>query len=341
MVFRAFPVSSPPYILPVSSENPIARYQPNQDYHYSKGWNFSLSAKKHTNNFGYNNQDNYNPDENTRLLMIIGDSYVEANQVDVGKSAAEILSPHSRKKGRVYSIGLSGAALSQYLAFAEYSKNTFHPNAMVFVIVGNDFDESLFKYEIEPRFHTFKEKDGNLILRRIDYKISTTQKLLRKSAFIRYVMLNLEARSVVKTLLTKTPAQSQEYIGNVPFTVEKQRISDSMRAVDEFFHQLPLRSGLDADEILFVMDGIRPALYSDEAIEKAKGSFYAQMKRYFEKQAFSLGYKVIDMQPVFIKKNRFDDSRFEFENDGHWNELGHRLVAKEIENSDFFKTSSE
>jgi len=245
----------------------------------------------------------------------------------------------SEKKGRVYSIGLSGAPLSQYLVFAEYSRNTFRPDAMVFVIIGNDFDESLLKYQSSPRFHYFDGKEGRFVLPRVDYEISTTKKLLRKSAFVRYVILNLVGREAIRGLMAREPVQSQEYTGNVPTTVGKQRIVDSKRVVDEFFHLLPLKSGLDAHEILFVIDGMRPALYSDETIEKAERSFFAQIKRYFESQALSLEYEVIDMQPVFIHKNRLDNSRFEFEHDGHWNDLGHRLVAKEIENSTVFKSA--
>lgn len=341
LIFRALPVSYPPYILPVTSKTPIASMQQNQDYLYSKGWDFSIRAKKHSNNFGYINQNNYDPEKNSPLLMVVGDSFVEAQQVDAGKSVAELLGSSINGKRRVYSIGLSGAPLSQYLMFAEYSKRTFHPDAMAFVIVGNDFDESLFKYKSSPRFHYFKEKDGELTLQRVDYEISNAKKILRSSAFIRYVMLNLEVKSILEGILAKKNTRPQEYVGNVPSNVDEQRINNSMNAIDEFLRQLPERSGLDVNKILFVLDGIRPALYSQEAIKKAENSFYTQMKRYFEKQALLLGYEVIDMQPVFIKKNRLDGSRFEFEIDGHWNELGHRLVAKEIEKSAVFKSESQ
>lgn len=342
IIFRALPVSSPPFILPVTSENPVARFQPNKDYTYSKGWDFSIETRKHTNNFGYNNQDDYDPDQRSPLMMVIGDSYVEAHQVDAGKSAAELLAKSTIGDGRVYSIGLSGAPLSQYLVFAEYSKNTFHPNTMVFVIVGNDFDESLLKYKADPRFHYFKEENGGFVLQSVDYNISNNKKLLRKSALIRYVMLNLEAKEVLEKYITRrAPEQSQEFVGNMPFTVENQRKDDSMKAIDEFFRQLPIKSGLDANNILFVMDGIRPALYSQETIDKAENSFYAQMKRYFSEQAFSMGYIVIDMQPVFIKKYKLDGSKFEFDIDAHWNELGHRLVAEEVENSAVYKSTFE
>ena len=272
-------------------------------------------------------------------MMVVGDSYVEANQVDAGKTAAELLHLKTTNEGRVYSIGLSGAPLSQYLVFAQYSMDVFQPGSIVFIIIANDFDQSLLKYYYRTRFHLFREDNNDLILQIGDYSISNTRKLLRRSAFIRYVMLNLEAKKSLDRLLRRGPVQKIEYIGNVPATVSNERISDSMRAVDAFFDQLPARSGFDAADILFVIDGLRPALYSAQSIENTKNSFAAEMMRYFEDQATILGYEVIDMQPVFIRKNRLDNSRFEFETDGHWNEMGHSLVANEIEKSSVFKAT--
>jgi hypothetical protein len=53
--FRLLPVTHPPYLLPVSAQNPVARFQPNVEYRYSSGWNFAIQTTKRSNNFGYNN----------------------------------------------------------------------------------------------------------------------------------------------------------------------------------------------------------------------------------------------------------------------------------------------
>jgi len=268
--------------------------------------------------------------------MVIGDSFVEAHAVDAGKSAAEILNAAVDGIGRVYSIGLSGAALSQYLVFAEFSRAEFRPNAMAFVIIGNDFDESLLKYKSEPILHYFEENGKEFALRRVDYEMSTTKKILRNSAFVRYIMLNLEAKGILERQSAGPIGNSQNYVGNMPARVEKTRVTDSMRAVDEYFRQIPFRTGLDRRCILFVLDGLRPALYSSQELLKAEDSFVSQLMRYFREQAVSRGYEVIDMQPVFIKKHRLDNSRFEFPTDGHWNELGNKLVAEEIQKTAVF-----
>jgi hypothetical protein len=264
---------------------------------------------------------------------VIGDSFVEAQAVDAGKSAAELLHAKMSPQGRVYSIGLSGAPLSQYLVFARFAKDTFRPDAMAFVIIGNDFDESLLKYKSDPRFHYFEEKDGRALLRRIDYELSPVKKVLRNSAFVRYVMLNVAAGTRLEELRSGRAARAAG--AEAPHALE-ERVRDSQRAVDHFLDQLPSMSGLASDAIVFVLDGMRPALYESERLRLADQSYHAQMRRYFTAAATARGYEVLDMQPAFIARHRLDGSRFEFPTDSHWNELANRLVAEEMEKSAVF-----
>lgn len=324
---RLVPVSSPPILMPVSAANPVPRYQANVDYHYSWGPDFELVTLKHSNNYGFAHKADYRPEATTPLLMVIGDSFVEAQQVDAGKSAPELLHAAMAGKGRVYSIGVSGAPLSQYLVFADYARRTFRPDAMAFFIIGNDFDESLLKYKSEPRFHYFEERDGRLELRRVDYQLSEAKKLLRHSAFLRYVMYNLSAEQRVHALLHGSAPRS--YAELEPGALE-QRLRDSERAVDYFFERLPGMSGLQPRSVVFVLDAVRPAIYSAAEWERAQTGYHERMRRYFAARAAAHGYAVIDMQPVFIERYRRDGVRFEFRTDRHWNELGHRVVAGEV-----------
>jgi hypothetical protein len=340
--FRLLPVSSPPHILPVNERDPVARFQPNVEYRFSSDWDFSIVSKKRSNNFGYNFARDYHPDQTTPLLMVIGDSFVEAHAVDAGKSAAEILDSRLSGRGRVYSMGLSGAPLSQYLVFAEYAKTKFRPDALAFVIISNDFDESLLKYKSDPRFHYFDENGNEALLRRIDYELPTTKKLLRRSAFIRYVMLNVSAGKRLEEIRRSLSGRSRPaaaYLGvrdNEPPAALEERLRDSRRAVDLFLDQLPSKSGLPSDAIVFVLDAMRPAIYSEETLRLADHSYHAQMRRYFESAARGRGYHVLDLQPAFIARHRRDNSRFEFPADSHWNELGNRVVAEELERSVLF-----
>ena len=332
-VFRLLPVSRPPYLLPVSAQTPVTHFQPNVDYRYSAGWNFAIQSRKHSNNYGYVNAADYQAAETTPLMVVIGDSFVEAHEVDAGKSAAEVLHARLLGRGRVYSIGLSGSALSQYLAFAEYARDTFRPRAMVFIVIGNDFDESLLKYKSDPRLHYFDEAGE---LQRIDYELSPARKLLRHSAFVRYVMFNLIADRRVEQLVRSLRRPGAEtYLDATP-KAQWRRVPGSKRAVEYFLQQLPVRAGLDNSAILFVLDGLRPALYSEDTLPEAERSAQGFMRRHFTAQARARGYEVLDMQPAFVSRHRQDGSRFEFPSDNHWNALGQQLVADAIQGSAAF-----
>jgi len=330
-VFRLLPVSHLPHILPVTREAPVARFQPDVEYRYSRDWNFSVTTRKRSNNYGFIHASDYRPQEPAPLLAVIGDSLVEAQQVDAGKSAGELLDAALGGKGRVYNLGMSGAPLSQYLVYAQYARQTFGADAMAFVVAPNDFDESLLKYKRDRRFHYFAD-DGTL--RRLDYQLSDTRKILRQSAVLRFVMYNLEAGQRLEALWKSMRGQLASVETGEAL---ERRLADSRRAVDYFLDQLPAKSGLGRESIVFVVDPLRPAVYDEETRAQAEQSYYGRMTRYFAQAAAARGYEVIELARVFLPRHRRDGSRFEVgPSDSHWSPLGHRVVAGEIMKSGAF-----
>jgi hypothetical protein len=331
-VFQLLPVSNPPPLQPVNAQTPLLRYEPNVDYRYSRDWNFSISTRRHTNNYGFTHAADFRPDDTSALMMVIGDSFVEANVVAPGEGVAELLDAAVAGRGRVYGMGMSGAPLSQYLVFADYARRTFRPRAMSFIIIGNDFDESLLKYKAEPRLHYFTE-DGSLI--QVDYQLSASKQVLRRSAALRYVVFNLEASHRLEALSESWRGDGLAYTESGAQL--EQRIADSQRAVDYFLDQLPKKCGLGPQAVVFVLDAVRPAIYSAAGLAKAEKGLHERLRRYFAAQAGERGYQVIDLQPVFIATHRRDGVRFEAApTDSHWNALGHRVAAREILQSALF-----
>jgi hypothetical protein len=150
-------------------------------------------------------------------------------------------------------------------------------------------------------------------------------------------MLNLQAGPTVEKLRHQRCRSEDPYAcaAGSPAALE-QRIVDSQRAVDYFLDQVPVKSGLGSDAVIFVLDPIRPAMYSPEELRKAENSSISRMRQYFKTQASARGYQVIDLQPAFIHRHQLDGSRFEFPTDNHWNELANRLVAEEMRKSAVF-----
>jgi hypothetical protein len=328
--FRFLPVAYLPPIEPVNESAPMARFQPNVDFRWSRDWNFSVVTRKHTNNYGFVSAIDYRPEARTPLLAIVGDSLVEANQVDAGKSVGELLHAGLGEKGRVYSFAISGAPLSQYLAYAEYARKDFRADALAFVVAPNDFDESLLKYKSEGRFYYFGD-DGSM--QRVDYDLSGVKALLRHSAVLRYVMQNMEAGQRLDQLWQTLRGERAKFLEGDDL---EKRLVDSKRAIDLFFEQLPARTGLGPERVVFVIDPLRRAIYSPEAWAEAQKSFYGRIPQYFTEQAAARGYEVIDLTPTFVQSTKLGRTIEVAPTDSHWSALGHQVVAGELARSKVF-----
>lgn len=337
LVFRVVPTRESLKVLPVNEANPVIRFTPNRDVIWSSGAGFSIISKKHVNNYGFLNDQNYSKDATSPLLAIIGDSYVAAKQVENNESMHGRLSTMSQGKGRVYSFGSSGSPLSTYLAYSEYSKQ-FNPKGLAFIIVGNDFDESLFKYKKDPAFQYFKENGDDLVLSRVDYHSSWIKDIARKSALVRYLTYNAPIKSLFSIFDTSEKLNHKvKYVGNTQAGFTQERLLDSQKAVNKFFELLPTKTNVPKEKILFVLDGIRPNLYTKESLEQSQGSYVDIMFQYFKKLAKGKGYEVLDMQPYFIQEYKEKGIKFEFPTDAHWSKEGHKLVAKKIAESKVYQ----
>ena len=340
-VLRLLPVSDSADTQPVNHENPYIHFKPDRDVTLSKGWAFSIVVRKHVNNYGYMSDTDYVKGEPAPLLTIIGDSYVEADQVMNKESVHGLLAERLGNKGKVYGISYSGSPLSQYLAFSELARREFSPEGMAFVIIGNDFDESLMKYRWDPGLHYFfqNQADG-LMVKRVDWLGPTCSgKLASASSLAAYLFgtVGLDRKSITSLWRGDQVITQKKFVGNVAADVGEERLKDSKEAIGAFFHYLPEKSGLSPEKILFVIDGMRPDLYTANDMALARGSYFDRMRTYFMEKARILGYEVIDMQPVFENHYARHSQRFEFPNDAHWNALGHQVVADEIEESRVYK----
>ena len=331
-VLRFFPVNEGLASMPVNEESPILRFAPERTSVWSRNWNFSRRNVVRTNNYGFLSNIAYEPHAPTPLVAIIGDSYIEAAMIPWEQTGAARLQQQLDRDWRVYAFGASGSALSQYLAYAAYVSQEFAPDVLVIVIVGNDFDESLLKYKKIPGFHYFVENDDDdLMLQRIDYEPGLGRRLLRSSALGMYVVTNLQIARAIATL--KQFGHRETFVGNTAANVDDERIVDSQKVVDTFLAELPTMSRLDPADIILVVDGIRPQLYDEEALQATKGSYYDIMRRYVLHHAKEQGFSVVDMQPIFIEHYHQHGRRFEFPDDGHWNRLGHELFADAVKQS--------
>jgi hypothetical protein len=127
---------------------------------------------------------------------------------------------------------MSGAPLSQYLAWLSYARDAYTPDAAIITVVGNDFDESHIKYALRDGFYHYTEdKDGTLRLRMTEYNPSLLRTLALKSALVRYLFFHLRVRETwatlrnqaLQVLVADDGSDGPRYVGNTLATVDEDR----------------------------------------------------------------------------------------------------------------------
>ena len=316
--------------MPVDEENPIARLEPDREFTWSAGWNFSLVNTVQVNNAGFHSDVDYEAGGSGPLLAVVGDSYVEAVQVPYRLSCAGRAATMLEPAARVYSFGLGGASLSQYLVWARHARDSYLPRGMVFVIIRNDYRHSVLRSSSMPGFHYFVADAGagRLVLERSDFVPSLVHRTARRSALLRYLTHNAAAQHSLRRIRGRHALR--------PPLMQRDRVAISKRAIDEFFDLLPEYSGLGPERITFVLDGVRPDLYDDEydeSLKAAHGGWKETERRYFMRNAVHRGYETLDLQPRFRAHYRRHRRRFEWPQDHHWNALGHELCSDAVRSS--------
>ena len=172
------------------------------------------------NNAGYVNDQDYDAADPRPLLAVVGNSYVEAVMVPYAETLQGRLAAVVAPRARVYSYGASGAPLSQYLIWAREARERWKASALIIVVVGNDFDESLAVYKTGPGFHHYVAgSDGKLTLRRLDCPPARLRILAQSSALVRYLLLHLNVQehlhALTEFVLTFVrSARAETYVGN-------------------------------------------------------------------------------------------------------------------------------
>lgn len=253
---RLLPVRENVDPLPVTAADPIIRHMPNTEITWSKGPFLDLATVRHSNNVGFLNDQDYWREGKRPLLAFIGDSFVEALMVPYDQTISGRLA--KTWPGRVYSFGMSSSPLSQYLAFARYARDTYHPDYFVFVIISNDFDESWWRNKGSRAFWYFDEG-------LVPYQPSWKRWLVNESRLLRYGCEHLYLCSRLG-MTTAGHAVGPD--------------SDWREAADLFLARLEEATGVPKDHIALLVDS------PDAPGWKFRGEFIAKAR----------GFHVVDLQ---------------------------------------------
>lgn len=317
VVLSFLPVSSVTRIKPLSSVDDAFAVSstPNAVLSFSKEWSFQNVQYRKTNNLGFFSDYDY---VNTDPILAIGDSYVEAVQVPFPKTFHQVLA--DAIKHEIYNIGISGAPLSQYEAYLSEACRRFTPRKVIFTIVGNDFDESL--YESRKRNGFFHYRNGELTP--TPYEIGFLRRVANQSSLIKYVYFNLNLAGMFRPLIPDVGAgesngAKQSRTSNS--TMAPQAPDAVIESTGRFLTGVGTYC-VKNDDIILAVDANRPAVYSGGRTSKAF--------EYFIGEALKQGFNVVNLHEIFAADYSKNKTRFEFPLEGHWNQYAHDLVARSL-----------
>lgn len=321
VVFRILPTSDATKRTDVNDANPYLRFEPDRVVNFTIGRFFDIQTVKRVNKQGFFDDADFYSDSTKKKIAIIGDSYVEALQVSNKDAIHGQLRSLLSEDYVVNGIGMSGSPLSQYLAYSKLVKQDINPDYFVFVIVGNDFDESMTRYLTNAGYHHYND---DLQIVRFDLKTPLHKKIIRSSAIARYFAINMSGYVIPNPFSKEVPVV--EYQDNTLKHVDEERLEWSKKASDAFIKDVK-KVTLDKPVIL-VLDGHRDQIYKNRTPDE--NAYSSDMMSYIKRQAEKAEMHVIDMHPLFDADYRINGKKFEFDTDWHWNERGHMLAAQAV-----------
>ena len=251
VVLQFMPVATGLGSMPVNATNPVFHYAPDRPYVFSHGWYMHRVRRGRSNNAGWINEQDYQRNDPTPLLAVVGNSFIEALMVPDEETMQSRLARSLTGKFRVYSFAASGAPLSQYLIWAGHAVREYGARAVVINVVGNDFDESVCLLKRAPGFSCFlPDAEGRMQLRLIDHQVGLVTNLVRMSALARYMLINLQSCRRSGPFPTSPNGSSvrrraqPRYAGNTETGADEQRVRLSLELIDAFFRELPGSVGL-------------------------------------------------------------------------------------------------
>ena len=330
----------PDDVLENVTQNQVVRYKPGSRAIFrhpdgsqsevvinAQGWNSRLASYERDKAPGV-----------TRIA-IVGDSYVHGAFVDREAHFAARLARGLEARGanaEVYRFGMDGAPLSQYLNMLRREVVAYRPDIVVIPLIHNDFDESyrFLKTRYASSFMKL-ERGGDGKVREVSpvaFEPGVAD-VLRQSAAFRYVYYETGLYLRLKDLVSRHFWGGEEMFDPafISSAVDVRKIRD--HDANRFFARYTLGeikqlSRTHGFKVLFLMDGVREAVYAMEPRERWE---VARLNEIAGALTRELGLAFVDLQDAFAADYGRNGERFEFSYDWHWNERGNLVVAEVVE----------
>ncbi len=342
LTFAIFLEVAARYILPTSDFPDVEfhkyygnHFVPNQTGTYIRGESQQVKGRFRINAQGWNSPHDYEEIKppGTYRIAVIGDSFVEALQVDYDQSfpyrMEKTLNENSSgNKFQVYSFGHSGANLVQNLEVFREVNRKYKPDLAIIILIHNDFLESFEGY---GRVDNSTLRPANDTYTTVPPRPASTMELkrmFRKSAFVRYWVLNHSALEKFRFLRSWYYGDTRKVDANVSLTkIQSLPMQQFEHLAGYVFNQFYKQGQLTQTRVLIAMN---TTAYSFEEIEDKSVSPVAKFNTMSKKKANSAGLPFLDLTDSFRNAWKKNPQEYKWKIDSHWNQHGHRVVAEAI-----------
>ena len=330
------------FILPTSdfpdvSFHPVYgnQFVPDQSGTFIRGENQQIKGKFRINKQGWNSPYDYEPQKppGTYRIAAIGDSYVEALQVDYDQSFTYLLEDNLRKKiptkkFQAYSFGHTGANLTQNLAVFKNVSKVYKPDLAIIVLIHNDFLESFEGFGRVDNFTLRKQGETFEVVSPRPASTMDMKRLFRKSALVRYLVLNHRVLERFSFIRSWYYGDTRKVDANVSLEKAKAYSSEEFLEMLEYsFGQFKNLADQSNTKLLFVMNTAR---FPAEVTKYGAVSSMSRFNEFSRQTAEKLGLEFLDLTPVFQESWDSSGEWHKWKMDSHWNHKGHQVVAEAL-----------
>ncbi len=270
-------------------------------------------------------------------IALIGDSYVEALQVNFDESLAEQLENElGRERFEVYRFGISGAPLSQYLHILRHEVAAYQPDLVVAILIHNDFNESYGYAQQGVIFASSFLKikiDNHAVAAEVQPQPLQKRWLIslkERSATWRYLALRQQMRLQLLRDLILGRNDDEKYQAHIDVAELGENRVDNELAANYIFREMQQWAAARGIKLLLAMDGDRNSIYRNLEQNGLGEAGALSLNGLAKSAAQQNGIHFIDLHPVFQDDFAKNHQLFNFEVDGHWNVYGHRVAAHAI-----------
>ncbi|HAJ79849.1 MAG TPA: hypothetical protein DCO75_08760 [Fibrobacteres bacterium] len=346
IIFRLFNIepgifSQPDPLLGVTLI-PGAKYQNNSEG-FSKGTinSHGLRDKEHS----------YSKPDNTFRIVILGDSFTEALQVDIDSAyhqhLSRLLNLTNTKKYEIIAMGRSGMGTLEELLWYQREGRKYHPDIVVCAFyIGNDFrDNSRRLSNVHKRtiLKPFLNQDGsidNSFIKTREYRFrKTITPILRFSRFFTFIMRKIELIQQSKKKQNSIPEFPLDlYILKKNYDIVWQQALETTAQILRTFN-----TEVQKDSAKFIVIGIPDSYQINGATPLSQYSSSPididlnKPDSVLSDIATVNGFQYIPLFDCF--KTAFEKTGIYYYGfgkmlgTGHWNEHGHALAAQCIDNA--------